>query len=107
MATAAVAVEVESRDGTAHDRLRRLYVALHVGQDLLQRDVFLTLEPAVVVSDQRHGGVAELGLAGELGLLKVGHADDVEAELAVRIGFGACREPVSYTHLRAHETDSY
>ena len=48
--------------------------------------------PAIVVGDHRHRREGDLGFAGEPGLRDVGHADDVEAHLAVRLGFGAGRE---------------
>ncbi len=59
----------------------------------------VALEPAVVVGDHGEGGVADLGLAGELGLLQVGHADDVGAPAAVEVGLGAGGE------LRAFHAD--
>ena len=46
----------------------------------------------VVVGDQRHGGVTDLRLAGQLGLLQVRHADDVEAQLPVHVRLRARRE---------------
>ena len=41
--------------------------------------------PAVVVGDHGQRRVADLGLAGELGLLQVRHADDVHAPRAVQL----------------------
>ena len=48
--------------------------------------------PAVVVGDHGDGRVADLGLAGELGLRHVGHADDIAAPLPVKVRFGPGRE---------------
>ena len=58
----------------------------------LAGDRLLGLVPAVVVGDHARGGVADLGLARELRLLQVGHADDVDAPAAVDLGLGAGRE---------------
>ena len=48
--------------------------------------------PAIVVRHHRDGGVGDLGLAGELRLGHVGHADHVVAVLPVGRGFGMGRE---------------
>ena len=48
--------------------------------------------PAVVVGHHGDRRVANLGLAGELGLGHVGHADHVAAPAAVEVALGARRE---------------
>ena len=67
--------------------------------DLVDGDIVVPFVPAVVVGDHRQGGVADLGLAGELGLLQVGHADHVGAPASVEVRLGAGRE------LRAFHAD--
>ena len=48
-----------------------------VGDDHLHRHRVVVRVPAVVVGDQRERRVADLRLARQLGLLQVGHPDDV------------------------------
>ncbi len=65
--------------------------------------------PAVVIGDHRHRGVAQLGLAGELGFRHVGHADHVAAPLAVQLGFGQAAELRAFHHqvgAAAHGRDA-
>src|SRR5215813_7695354 len=47
----------------------------------------MTWMPAVVVSDHSRRAVTDFCLAGEFGLLKIGHADYVRAPAPVEIGF--------------------
>ena len=42
--------------------------------------------PTVVIRDHGQCREGDLGLAGEFGLGQVGHADDIETKLAMRIG---------------------
>ena len=58
--------------------LGRLDIVLHDGQDGLHGDCLFAVMPAVVIGGQRDGAVADLCLAGQLGLGGVGHADDVD-----------------------------
>ena len=62
-------------------------------------DVVVLRVPAIVIGHHGDGGIGDLGLAGELGLGHVGHADHVVAELLVGDGFGIGRE------LRALDAD--
>src|SRR5208337_978631 len=41
--------------------------------------------PAIVIGDHGYGYVADLGLAGEFGLLQVGHADDIHTPATVEV----------------------
>src|SRR5450756_1719372 len=84
-----VAVLVERRDDARDDGLCGLDVAAHVAQHLLERHILLPFVPHVVVGDHGHSSVTELCLTGQLGLLKVGHADDVEAQLTIDVALGA------------------
>ena len=72
---------------------------MHDGDDLIDGDVVVALAPAVEVGDHGEGGIGDLGLAGELGFLEVGHADDVRAPGAIEVGLGAGGE------LRAFHAD--
>src|SRR5262249_46001908 len=62
-------------------------------------DGVVAFMPAVIIGDHGHGGVADLGFAGQLGFLQIGHADDVGAPAAVQVRFRPGRE------LRAFHTD--
>ena len=86
-------------DGGGYDLLGGGGVLVHDGDDLVDGDVVMAFVPAVVVGDHGEGGVGDFGLAGELGFLKVGHADDVGAPAAVEVGLGAGGE------LRAFHAD--
>src|SRR5690348_8378311 len=44
--------------------------------------------PAIVIRDHGERGVANFGFARELRLREIGHADDVETKLAIRVRFG-------------------
>ena len=48
--------------------------------------------PAVVVGDEGERRVGDLGFAGELGLLQIGHADDVHAPLTIDVTLSLGRE---------------
>ena len=61
-------------------------------QDHLDRHRVMAGMPAIVIGDHRHGRVADLGLAGELGLRHVGHADHVAAPAAIELALGQGRE---------------
>jgi len=67
--------------------------AAEVGADFVEQCVSVAAGgmglPAVIVADQGDQGVADLGLAGELGFGQRGHADQVTAPVAVHEGFGA------------------
>src|SRR5262249_9315936 len=55
--------------------------------------------PAIVVGNHGDSAVAKFSFAREFGFGDVGHADDVESELTVHVGFGKRGE------LRAFHTD--
>src|SRR5450759_3944039 len=59
-----------------------------IGDDVVDGDGVMFGMPAIVIRHHGDGDVADLGFARQLGLLQVGHADDVHAPSAV-----------SYTHL--------
>ncbi len=65
-----------------------LGVLVEHGDDLLHRNLVVSWMPAVVIGDHGDGGVANLRLARQLGLLQVGHADHVHAPAAVEIALG-------------------
>ena len=68
-------------------------IGVHDGEDRSDVDLAMVRVPAVIVGDHRHRHVAELGLAGELGLGHVGHADDIGAPvLAIHPALGQGRE---------------
>src|SRR5580765_218188 len=71
------------------DRPRALRRILEDAQHLADLDVARSGVPAIVVGDQRERGEAHLGLARELGLLDVGHPDDVGAPRAMEQRLGA------------------
>src|SRR6516165_8859866 len=48
--------------------------------------------PAIVIGDHCDGRVADLGLAGELGLGHIGHSDHVAFPRAVKLAFRKARE---------------
>ena len=56
-----------------------------VADDLLGGDRFLLDFPAVVIGDHAECGEGDFGFAGEFSFGQVGHADDVESEVAVGI----------------------
>lgn len=45
--------------------------------------------PAIVIGDETERGESDFGFAAEAGFWCVGHADEVEAHVAVHVGFGA------------------
>src|ERR1700737_612818 len=59
------------------------------GYHLIDGHGVVAFVPAIIVGDHGHGGVTDLGFAGELGFLQVGHADDVGAPAAIEIRLGA------------------
>ncbi len=59
-----------------------------VGDDVGDGDGVVGGMPAIVIGDHGDGDVTDFGFAGELGLLQVGHADDVHAPASIEIGFG-------------------
>src|SRR5512132_2065186 len=52
--------------------------------------------PAIIISDQRERDVTDLGLARELGLLQVCHADDAHSPASInfRLCLGGKRRPL-------------
>ena len=76
----------------ADDLLRRLGVGHQVLDDHVHRHRVVLGVPAVVVGDQRDGGVADLGFPGELGFLQVGHADHVAAPRPIQLRLRERRE---------------
>lgn len=73
------------RNDLCEDRLRRGDVRVKMADDGFGGDGLLLDLPAVVIRDHRQGGEGDLRLAGQFGLRQVRHADDIEAELTVRI----------------------
>ena len=72
--------------------------------NLIDRDRIVMGMPAVIVGDHGHGYVANLGFAGELRFLEIGHPDYVHAPAAVniRLGFGGKLRPL-HAQVRAPE----
>ena len=64
------------RNGRGDDFFRGVGVAMQVGDDHFERDVFVFL-PAIVIGGHRQRGVGDLGFAGAFGLAEIRHADDV------------------------------
>ena len=83
----------------AQHRLGGGRVLAQVRDDLVRGHRVVLGVPAVVVGDHGQRRVADLGLAGQLGLLQVRHADDVHAPGAVQLRLGAGGE------LRALDAD--
>ena len=52
----------------------------------------MALVPAIVVGDKCERGVGDLGLAGELCFLQIGHPDDVHSPFAINLRFRFGRE---------------
>src|SRR6266404_2384804 len=48
--------------------------------------------PAIVVGDQSHGRIADLGFPGELCFLKISHADDRHSPGAIQLRFSLGRK---------------
>ena len=89
-------LQARSRGMSAHRSanhvLRVFRVAAQIRQNVGDRHRAVLRMPAVVVGDHGHGRVAELGLARQLGLGHVGHADHVKAQLPVHVRFGQRRK---------------
>src|SRR5213594_31969 len=90
--TLARALGADRGDDATEHVLRGRDVLEQVRDDRLDAHRRMRLVPDVVVSGQRERGVAELGLAGQLRLRHVRHADHVHAPRAVHARLGACRE---------------
>jgi hypothetical protein len=79
-----------------NNRADDLFCLRNVGHEMtdhsLGRDRFFFDFPAIVVGDHCQGGEGDLGFTREFGLGKIGHADDVETELAVSLTFRASRK---------------
>ena len=88
----AAAGDGQPADGGPQHRLRRLRVPPEDAHDLLGGDRVVVGVPAVVVGDHGERRVADLGLARELRLLQVGHADEVRPPRAVELRLGEGRE---------------
>src|SRR5664280_3549208 len=73
------AIGIEMPRGVREDAIRGARVLLEDGEDGLHRDGGLLLVPAVIVGDERHGGIADSGLPAELRLGGVRHADHIDA----------------------------
>ncbi len=84
----AAAVGWQSGDGLAHYVGGVLRVAVEHADDLLDRNAVVIGMPAIVVGDHGDGDVADLGLAGELGFLEIGHADKVKSLGAIGVALG-------------------
>src|SRR5262249_59125061 len=82
----------EQRDQPPQHVLGRGDVLLEILDDRLDADGLVSLVPDVVVGGERQRGVAQLGLAGELGLGHAGHADHVYAPAPVHLRLGPRRE---------------
>src|SRR6266542_5582700 len=89
----------DERDDPAQDILGHRDILHEVGNHGLDGDGIVLRMPHVVVGHQRQCRIAELGLAGELGLGHVRHADDGDAPPAVDLGLPPGRE------LRALDAD--
>src|SRR6266567_2358662 len=85
--------------GFTNDVASILRILIEHGDDLIDGHVIVTVVPAIVVSNHGDRDVTELSFARELRFLKIGHADHIETESAVRIAFGFCRK------LRAFHAD--
>ena len=79
-------------DGGAQDLAGRLRVPPEDAHDLLGGDRVVVGVPAVVVGHHGERRVADLGLARELRLLQVGHADEVRPPGAVELRLREGRE---------------
>ena len=73
-------------------------VGLHDLEDGGDVDAAVLGMPAVEVGHHGDGCIADLGLAGELGLGHVGHADDIAAPGAVEMAFGQGGELRAFHH---------
>src|SRR5262249_11790497 len=81
-----------------------LGVLVQVGDDVRDGDRIVVRVPAVIVGYHRHRHVADLGLARELGLLQIGHADDVYPPASVDVGLSLGGERGAlHTKIRAAE----
>lgn len=76
-------------DGVADDGFGEFAVGVEVGDDGGDFDGRFVGFPAVVIGDEGEGSESDLCFAGEACFAAVGHADDVEAEGSVHVGFGA------------------
>ena len=72
-------ISTQARHDMFHQTLGLVRVLQQHLDDLLNGHVVVIRVPAVIVGDHGHGGVAQLGLARELGFGHVGHADHVAA----------------------------
>src|SRR6185437_1618267 len=88
----AVPLARQRGDGRADDLAGVGGVLVEDGDDLIHGHIVVTFAPAVVVGNHGDGGVADFRFAGELGFLKVGHADNVGSPASVKVGLGACGE---------------
>ncbi len=77
----------DSRNDAGEDGFGGGDVRMEVGDDGFGCHGLLLDLPAIVIGDHRQRGEGDLRLAGQLGLRQVRHADDIEAELAVRVRF--------------------
>ena len=68
----------QARQHPPEHHARRRHVPHEIRDHRFHAHRLVLLVPDVVVGDERHRRVAELGLAGQLGLRHVGHADDVD-----------------------------
>jgi len=75
----------DAGDDAGQHGLRRGHIRVQVADDGLRGHRLLLDLPAIVVRDHRQRGETDLRLAGELCLRQVRHADDIKAELAVRV----------------------
>jgi len=88
LSATAVASCAKRGDGVADDVGGVLRIAIEDGDDLIDGNAVVIGMPAIVVGDHGDGDVADFGFAGELGLLQVGHADDVKSGGSVEVAFG-------------------
>jgi len=70
-------------DDAGENFLSILGVVEEVLEDGLGGDGVFLRFPAIVVGDHGESGESDAGFESEFGLWDIGHADDVEAELAV------------------------
>src|ERR1700676_1757991 len=76
-----------ARNGGGHHFARVVGILAEVSENVSDGDGIVLFVPAIVVGDHRDRNVTDLGLARELGLLEVGHTDDVHAPAAINIRF--------------------
>src|SRR5215468_9399017 len=83
---------IDAGDGRAHGLAGGGGVLREHREDRLDRDRRCLRAPAVVVGHERERGVTDLGLAGELRLCQIRHADHIRAPRSIEIRLGPRRK---------------